>query len=488
MKKVTLVLMSLMLWQSSFAQTEDKPWAVGLYGGKSEYNGDLGNGFFNFGKAWYGFGGLSVSRYLNKSFDLTLYGSYGEHGIFENPYSRFRARNAYFDLTAKYKFIKNEYAGLVPYVFAGVGTRFLSAPSSSFAVSTGNTPDFVLPLGAGVDYRITESIALRYFGTFGWTNHDYHDYQTNTKQHDYQLQHNLGIVFSFGKKKDDDKDGVSNKKDKCHETPSQAKVDKDGCPLDSDGDGIPDYLDACPNVKGVASASGCPDRDGDGVADDKDECPDVKGLAELNGCPDKDGDGIPDHKDECPDVKGIAKFNGCPDTDGDGIPDKDDACPKVAGEARYKGCPDTDGDGIPDNLDKCPKLPGTAANEGCPEVSVKDKQVLEKAMKGIQFETGKDVIKPSSYSILNNVVSVLNANPEWVVEVQGHTASTGDYAKNKTLSQNRADAVKKYLENKGVKNKMTAVGYGPDQPKGDNNTAAGRAENRRVEFKITYQE
>lgn len=516
MKKILLLSLAVIFCSTIFAQTEDKPWSIGLYGGKSEYNGDMGSGFFNLTKSFYGFGGMSVGRYINKSLDINLYGSYGDHGIQESKYSRFLSRNTNLDLTLKFKFVQRDEAKLVPYVFAGVGTRWMSAPTSSFnVIKYDERPDFVLPLGAGLDYRINSTIALRYFFNFGMTNHDYHDGQTNTKFNDYQLQHNLGVVLSFGKMKDADGDGVSDKKDQCPNTPANVQVDKFGCPIDTDGDGIPDYLDECPNVAGDKSAKGCPDKDGDGVADDKDECPDVPGLVELNGCPDKDGDGIPDHKDECPDVAGLAKFNGCPDTDGDGIPDHLDECPKQAGlpefngcpdtdgdgipdhldkcpnlkgPAKYDGCPDTDGDGIPDNLDKCPDVPGIPENKGCPEITKKEKQLFEKVMQGIQFEVGKAVIKPSSFAILNDVVATLNSHPEWVVEVQGHTDNTGNYDLNKTLSQNRADAVKKYLEDKGVKNKLTAVGYGPDQPKADNKTAAGRTINRRVEFKITYEE
>ena len=84
-------------------------------------------------------------------------------------------------------------------------------------------------------------------------------------------------------------------------------VDADGCPLDRDGDGVPDYKDDCPDTPGLASLNGCPDKDGDGIADHLDECPDVPGLKKFNGCPDTDGDGVPDPKDECPDTpKGCA--------------------------------------------------------------------------------------------------------------------------------------------------------------------------------------
>jgi hypothetical protein len=68
------------------------------------------------------------------------------------------------------------------------------------------------------------------------------------------------------------------------------------------------------------------DTDGDGIFDKDDACPDVAGLKEFNGCPDTDGDGIQDSADSCPDVAGLAALNGCPDTDGDGIADKDDEC------------------------------------------------------------------------------------------------------------------------------------------------------------------
>ncbi|MBI3519015.1 MAG: OmpA family protein [Bacteroidetes bacterium] len=206
--------------------------------------------------------------------------------------------------------------------------------------------------------------------------------------------------------------------------------------------------------------------------------------------PDRDKDGITDDIDACPDVAGIVKFQGCPDTDGDGIADKDDACPNESGLAQFQGCPDTDGDGIIDNKDKCPKVAGVATNAGCPEVKIseKAKEVFQKAMTGIQFETGKDVIKKSSFPILDNVVTILKENPDWNVEVQGHTDNVGKYESNKKLSHKRAEAVEKYLEDKGINaDKIRGMGYGSDRPIADNKTPAGRAKNRRVEFNVTYE-
>lgn len=204
--------------------------------------------------------------------------------------------------------------------------------------------------------------------------------------------------------------------------------------------------------------------------------------------PDVDNDGIVDEDDKCPTVKGIAKFLGCPDSDNDGIEDSKDKCPSVFGLTSFSGCPDTDNDGISDNEDNCPNISGLITNKGCPEIKVNDKAkaVFQKAMSGIQFETGKDVIKKTSYPILDNVVTVLKENPDWNIEVQGHTDNVGKYDSNKALSDKRAIAVKKYLESKGVSNKMASNGYGSDKPIADNKTPQGRAKNRRVEFNVTY--
>jgi OOP family OmpA-OmpF porin len=79
-----------------------------------------------------------------------------------------------------------------------------------------------------------------------------------------------------------------------------------GAKKDTDGDGITDKEDACPEVKGLAALNGCPDSDGDGITDAEDECPDAPGSAEMKGCPDGDNDGVADKHDTCPDEKGLA--------------------------------------------------------------------------------------------------------------------------------------------------------------------------------------
>ena len=261
-------------------------------------------------------------------------------------------------------------------------------------------------------------------------------------------------------------------------------------PIDTDGDGIIDLDDACPTVPGIAAFNGCPDTDGDGIEDSKDECPTVPGLAEFNGCPDRDGDGIADAKDACPDVKGIAKFGGCPDPDrdGDGIINEKDKCPDVPGSFIAQGCPDRDGDGVMDDEDKCPDVAGPASNKGCPVINEEVKKRLAFAARNIQFETGKSIIKPVSYKILDEVASILKEYPYYDVNVDGHTDNVGDAAKNLKLSQDRAAAAVTYLVGKGVAaSRLVSAGYGLTKPVADNKTAAGRAQNRRVEFNLLFK-
>lgn len=81
------------------------------------------------------------------------------------------------------------------------------------------------------------------------------------------------------------------------------------------------------HLAGLSVKFGGTDTDGDGVYDKDDACPEVAGLESFNGCPDADGDGIEDSKDSCPNEAGSKEMNGCPDADGDGVADKDDACP-----------------------------------------------------------------------------------------------------------------------------------------------------------------
>jgi outer membrane protein OmpA-like peptidoglycan-associated protein len=334
----------------------------------------------------------------------------------------------------------------------------------------------------------------------------------------------LGINFVFGFRKDADKDGIVDRKDKCPDTPFGVIVDKKGCPVDTDGDGVPDYLDKCPGTPkeayGKIDEHGCPlDSDGDGVPDYLDKCPgtpkSARGHVDKNGCvTDSDKDGVPDFMDKCPNTPLNVKIDsiGCPlDSDGDGVPDYLDKCPATPKEAKglidKNGCPiDTDGDGVPDYLDKCPTVKGTAANHGCEEIkpvvkpevkpeinkpSLKPEinSLFQKALQGIQFESGNDHIVVWSKKILNQIAGVMIANPDYKIEIRGYTDNQGKPEANKILSQKRAESVKKYLVQKGVPvERMTANGYGETLPIDTNKTEIGRSHNRRVEFIVSYKE
>ena len=210
------------------------------------------------------------------------------------------------------------------------------------------------------------------------------------------------------------------------------------------------------------------------------------GLATLNGCPDTDGDGVTDKDDACPEIPGLISLQGCPDKDGDGVTDAEDECPDVFGPEPNSGCPyiDNDGDGVIDILDKCITVPGPASNEGCPEVF--NNTTVDLAAKGINFDTNKYSFRPGVTEILDNIASILNQNEnlQFNFSVNGYTDNVGSTERNLSLSEVRANAVKKYLVGKGVDAKrLSSKGYGETNFIDVNTTNEGRFNNRRVEVK-----
>jgi OmpA-OmpF porin, OOP family len=240
---------------------------------------------------------------------------------------------------------------------------------------------------------------------------------------------------------DDDGDGVPNGRDKCPNTPKGEKVTPFGCPIDTDFDGMYDYEDKCITEPGPKENFGCP-------------------------WGDKDNDGVKDNIDKCPDVPGVLRYAGCP------VPPKKD----------------TDGDGVYDEDDICLTVPGIIANRGCPEIKAEEKAALKKAFDNLLFETGKDIIKTSSYSSLNDLAKVLVNNPQAKLHLEGHTDNVGEDDSNLTLSQNRSESVKRYLVSKGVsEDRITTDGFGESKPVATNDTDKGRALNRRVEMILKYE-
>ena len=175
------------------------------------------------------------------------------------------------------------------------------------------------------------------------------------------------------------------------------------------------------------------------------------------------------------------------DRDGDGVPDDYDLCPDKEGPWGFSGCPDTDGDGIPDHLDECPDVYGSWKYKGCPTISKEIKEVLDKALKGVNFETGRAVLTADSYPALDEVVRIMKEDKTYKLKITGHTDNVGTPEHNMKLSKDRAQAVEDYLESKGLEaERFIVIGFGETRPIASNDTKAGKAKNRRVEFTIVF--
>lgn len=214
--------------------------------------------------------------------------------------------------------------------------------------------------------------------------------------------------------------------------------------------------------------------------------------------PDPDLDGVRGGLDRCPDeaedLDGFGDADGCPDPDNDldGRLDALDQCPleaeDVDGQTDQDGCPDldADGDGVQDNLDKCPAESGSSVNQGCPRLRYRGLELTTSAVRLLEpvlFDDGAATIRSVSHAVLDSVVELLREHPSVTLEVQGHTDSQGADAANMALSQARAEAVVRYLAERGIQaSRLTAKGYGETRPMESNRTSQGRAINRRIEL------
>ena len=314
-------------------------------------------------------------------------------------------------------------------------------------------------------------------------------------------------------------------------------------PKDRDKDKVSDKLDECIDIPGIWALKGCSDVDNDGILDQNDSCVTDSGLVKFNGCPDRDGDDIMDKEDDCPDNAGLLIFNGCPDTDNDGLMDKEDDCPEIPGPIENKGCPykllhKVNNDGVvlfTDTLTKSEELyqfsflsklenhlfqmieddgsgfvkvivgPDTIiatrnANNYYEykyvapvlepetfeiELAEEEEIILKAAFDNLEFETGKAIIKESSFKSLEDLAKLLLKKPIWRLKISGHTDSVGKASNNLKLSKKRAQAVGTFMEKNNInKDRLDIEWFGETKPIADNKTKAGRQKNRRVEMKI----
>jgi len=265
----------------------------------------------------------------------------------------------------------------------------------------------------------------------------------------------------------------------------------------------------------------CPDRDGDKICDAEDKCPDdpedFDGDEDGDGCPeyDRDGDGIKDQVDRCPDQPedkdGFLDEDGCPDPDNDqdGIEDAKDKCRNVAedkdGFEDQDGCPDNDNDGdgfidFPRADDKCPSKPetfnGIDDDDGCPDdmpVEVQKpkefKNIIVEAdrivfKKQILFATNSaKIVGQLSEEILDEAAEALKDRLDVRVQIEGHTDERGPDARNKKLSQARAESVVQAMVKRQIaRSRLVPIGFGEERPIDKGHNAAAWDKNRRVEF------
>jgi OOP family OmpA-OmpF porin len=326
---------------------------------------------------------------------------------------------------------------LVPYLAAGLG-------GVSIHPGGGSDQDGLANYGLGLKYFLTDNIGLRADVR--------HVLDINVgdadRTHDVfnNLSYTAGLTFQIGGYReapvirDTDGDGVPDQFDRCPNTRLGVPVDGFGCPLDSDNDGVPDFLDRCPHTPlGV--------------------------VVDQHGCPvDTDGDGAPDYLDKCPDTP-------------DGTPVGRDGCPL-----------DSDGDGVFDTADRCPGTPPetTVDAAGCPPPAPDALPAPPSLTLHLQFAYGKAAIRPEFAKELRAAADFIQGHPGARILVEGHTDSIGSVESNLALSKARAVEVRRALvENYQLDaDRIEAAGFGEARPVADNATPDGRQLNRRVVITI----
>jgi len=204
------------------AQTLVKDFAVGLYFIQNEYNGDYGNGIFDFTKGFYPASGISLTKNLSSSFDVGLQGSYGKYGYYLTSKDRFTGlkfdASFFFHYCFNNGYILKKESKLLPFISVGLGLATYGI--NPILDNSGKDPtlyptiitkgvDFIIPFGVGIKYKLTKSTLIQYQYLYNITNRDNHDenqgsnYFINSNGkfgkpgNDAFGQHSIGIIFQF---------------------------------------------------------------------------------------------------------------------------------------------------------------------------------------------------------------------------------------------------------------------------------------------------
>jgi len=250
------------------------------------------------------------------------------------------------------------------------------------------------------------------------------------------------------------------------------------------GDGAVNSL----NAPSVSKA----DSDGDGVKDSKDLCPNIAGTRQFKGCPKSKADMDAEAAAAAEAARMAAEKEAKMKMEMEAKAAADEAARMVAEKeaaaaaklAAEKAAADAAAKEKAD-AEAAAKAAAAAAAKRTAEMKTETSRVFNAALTGIQFNSSRATLKGSSNADLDKVVQVMNQFPEISVTIEGHTDSQGRDDANMTLSQERATTVLNYLVSKGISiNRLRAVGFGETRPVADNGTSAGRAQNRRVAFVV----
>lgn len=485
MRQFILLIVFLIGSLSAGAQTRSYKWSVDVGGGVYGAYFDTTHG---------GLTKLSLARYVSPSFDITLANSLGVMQINPSPLLEITASS----LNLRYKFfndvVLDEDAALKPYVLMGP------------ALST-NYGKIMCSIHAGVGLRVNISERVAIFSEYNFVQTPGASYQSNDPRDVLNIYAKkrlsywtgaVGLCFQLGGSPDLDGDGVCRDDDRCPDTPKGVKVDRHGCPIDTDKDGVPDYLDLCPKEAGSPAFAGCPapkapelafeDRDFDGVFDADDECPDTPGDAETKGCPD-DGSRTPLNlfsqlperpSTPQPQPQALETPARTPKTEFQAfvMPESIPAPETAPSKPTSKNTKPT-----PEPSKPTPKItkPETA-QPIAPPPSAKAELELD-----IFFDFDAYTLTPTEKQKLNKLLQLLNRLPQYSITIVGNTDSAGRSDYNHKLSLIRAKTVENYLVKRGLdKKRIISKGLGEINPQTPNNSQKNQQQNRRVSIQIIH--
>ncbi len=505
---LTLLLMSC-LTMVLHAQNADNPWSFGISTGKNAYNGSLGNTIFDGDQPYQAFGGVHINRCITPRLDLSLEGTYGCLGIFEWNRDAFVNNMTNVDLSALYK-LGGVGSKFQPFLHAGLGIN------SHVAMMEGRGPvesitNFGVPVGLGIRLGLGSAADLFWKATYGLNFGNDYDLHTETDGNDHFLQNALGIQFNFG--------------------PSKAGA---VVKIDTDGDGIFDSKDKCPNIAGIKQFDGCPMSEADMAAKAAAEAEaklkaemEAKAAAEERARIRAEKEAaarLEAEKREAARLKAQAEAKAKAEAEAKAAAKvetkttttttKTEVVTKTSNDGKtYTGATgrgvisrsgttttqaetrgyekddrsyETRTETYAEGYQEGRVVTGTTTTTRTTTSAYPDLQELfRRARYEVKFNTGSATLSSASYGILNEIVAKLKSYGNIAITIEGHTDSQGSETSNLTLSRNRAQAVLDYLATKGVsRSLLSSSGFGETYPIGDNATSEGRRQNRRVEIRI----